>query len=110
GPGDVVPVEEHLAGTGVDETGHRLQERRLAGAVGAEEGDDLAFVDLEVDTEEDLHRPVGDVESLALDELSGGTPSSGRAQRRPPESAPPTRASSSSGWSSSALACSGAGR
>ena len=35
-----------------------LEERRLAGAVGAEQGDDLALVDVEVEAEEDLHRPV----------------------------------------------------
>ena len=40
-----------------DEARDRLEQRRLAGAVGAEQGDDLALVDLEVDAEEHLHRP-----------------------------------------------------
>ena len=44
-----------------------LQQRRLAGAVGAEQGDDLALGQLEVDAEEHLHRPVAHVE-VAHDE------------------------------------------
>ena len=38
------------------------QQRRLAGAVRAEEGDALALGDLEVDAEEDLDAAVADVE------------------------------------------------
>src|SRR5436853_536232 len=41
GAGDVVPVERDLARAGGQEARHRFEERRLAGAVGAEEGHDL---------------------------------------------------------------------
>ena len=80
----------------------RLEQRRLAGAVGAEQGDDLARVDVEVDAEEDLHRPVGHVESLAASSSGSltGAASTG-------SSAPASRSTSSSGWSSSAPSCVG---
>src|SRR5205807_4263730 len=106
GAGDVVAVESDLAGARVDEPGYGLEQRRLAGAVGAEEGHDLPLLDLEVDAEEHLHRPVGDVDALAFDDLPGDTPSPGRAQRRPPVRAPARSSTSSSGWSSSAPWCS----
>ena len=41
-----------------------LEQRRLSGAVGSEEGDDLALVDLQVEPEEDLHGSVRSVEAL----------------------------------------------
>ena len=57
--GDVRAVEEDRA---VDRRRPRpemaLEQRRLAGAVGAEQGDDLALVDLEVDVEQHLHAVV----------------------------------------------------
>ena len=70
-----------------------LQQRRLAGAVGAEQGDDLAFVDVEVDAEEDLQRPVGDVDAAgSVDQRAhGGRPAARRTRR----------STSSAGWSSS---------
>ena len=42
-----------------------LEQGRLAGPVGAEQGHDLALVHVEVDAEEDLHRAVGDLDLLA---------------------------------------------
>ena len=63
GVGDVAAVEDDGAAIGRDDAGDRLQERGLAGAVGAEQGDDLALVDLEVDAEEHLHVAVGHVEA-----------------------------------------------
>src|SRR5581483_10814694 len=101
GAGDVPAVERDRPGRRVDEAGQRLQQGRLAGAVGAEKGDDLAVLDVEVHAEKHLHRPVGHVEPAAGNE---------RAQRRPPESAPARRSTSSSGWSSSGRSCAGAWR
>ena len=46
--GHVAAVEHDRAVGRLDEAGDRLQQRRLAGAVGAEQRDDLALVDLEV--------------------------------------------------------------
>ncbi len=44
-------VAEHarLAGRRVDDAGEQLERGGLAGAVGAEEGDELAFVDIQID-------------------------------------------------------------
>ena len=51
----------------------------LPGPVGPEQRDDLALVDLEVDPEEDLHRPVGDLDLLARER-----PARARRGGRPP--------------------------
>ena len=48
------------------QAGDALEQRRLAGAVRAEQRDDLALVDLEVEPEQDLHRPVGHVDAATL--------------------------------------------
>ena len=45
------------------------QQRRLAGAVRAEEGDELALLDVEVDVEQHLRAVVGDVDVAADDHL-----------------------------------------
>ena len=55
-----------------------LEQRRLAGAVGAEQGDDLALPHLEVDAEEHLHLVVGDVDAAA--QSSGPLAGSARAR------------------------------
>ena len=49
-----------------------LKQGGLAGAVRAEQGDDLALVHVEVDAEEDLHRAVGRVEAADGEERLGG--------------------------------------
>ena len=72
--GDVLALEVHGAGLRADEAADALQQRRLAGAVGAEQGDDLAGGHVEVDLEQDLHRPVGHVDRR-------GTTASGRTSR-----------------------------
>jgi len=46
---DVVPVDEHLPRSRVDDPADDADERRLAGAVRTEEREDLALRDLEVD-------------------------------------------------------------
>ena len=52
--GDVATVEHHGATVGLDHPADRLQQRALAGTVGAEQGDDLAFLHVEVDVEQHL--------------------------------------------------------
>ena len=60
--GHVAAVEHDRAVRRLDQPRDALQEGRLARAVGAEQRDDLALVDLEVDVEEHLHAVVTDVE------------------------------------------------
>ena len=72
--------------------GDRAQRRRLAGAVRAEHGDDLALGDLERDAAQRLHRPVARLDALELEQrvtasLSSG--SRGRPRSRPGRPAPP---------------------
>ncbi len=57
--GDVLPVEFDLAGAGAGLAEDRHHQRRLAGAVGADQGDDLARLDLEVDALQRLDLAVG---------------------------------------------------
>ena len=82
--GDLAPVEDHRAAVGLDHAGDRLQQRRLAGAVRAEQRDDLALVDLEVDAEQHLHAAVGDVEPAHEQQLRPAL----RGARRRPRNAP----------------------
>ena len=63
--GDRRAVEPDRAAADLDQPAGALEQRRLAGAVGAEQRHDLALVHLEVDAEEDLHRAVGDLDLLA---------------------------------------------
>ena len=55
------------------EAGHRAEERRLAGTVGAEKGGDLALGDLDVDVEEHLVRAVEEIEVVDLQRRDGAT-------------------------------------
>ena len=45
--GDVLTVEEDAAAVGLHQAHHRIKAGRLAGAVGAEQADDFAAVDVE---------------------------------------------------------------
>ncbi|MEY9246242.1 hypothetical protein ABIF27_006897 [Bradyrhizobium elkanii] len=47
--GDVAAVELDRAGAGARPAEDRHHQRRLAGAVGADQGDDLAAIDLDID-------------------------------------------------------------
>ena len=88
--GDVLALERDRSGRGCLQAADGLEQRRLAGAVGAEQGDDLAPLHLEVDAEEDLHRAVADVDALAL---AGASRRRGRRIVAPacrPASAPPS--------------------
>ena len=87
GVGDVAPVEDHRALVGLDHPADGLQQRRLAGAVGAEQRDDLALVDLEVDVEEHLHVAV---EHLQAAGTAAASPGPGGARRAPRSGPPPS--------------------
>ena len=52
--GDVLAVEEDLAVVGRDLAGGHAEAGGLAGAVGAEQADDLADIDLEIDAVHNL--------------------------------------------------------
>ena len=54
---------------GVVQPGHRPQQGGLSGSVGAQQGQDLALGDLQVDVEEHL---VGAVEEVEVVDLQGG--------------------------------------
>jgi len=69
--GDVAPVEVHAAADRLHQTGDGLEEGRLAGAVGAEQGDDLVLLDVEVDAEQHLDLVVGDLDGRAGEEGLG---------------------------------------
>ena len=103
----LLPGEGDRPAARLEQVGDALEQGRLAGAVGAEEGDDLALVDVEVQAEEDLHRAVGRVEVLAR-RGSARARCSRRLARRAPlalrgahDSAPAMSSVSSSLWSSS---------
>ena len=60
--GDVLTFEPHFPGTDRRDVGDGLEERRLAGSVGAEEGDELAALDGDGDVEQNLDAAVAEVE------------------------------------------------
>ena len=64
---DVLALPEHLALRRVDEAGHGLEDRGLAGAVRPEQRDALALVHDEVDVVQHLHLAVVDVQTLRLE-------------------------------------------
>ena len=90
GERDGAAVHADHAAVGEDEPADRAQQRRLAGAVGAEQREHFAALHLEVDVEEDLQRAVAHVEVVHLEH---------RARR--PGSAAIRRCSSCSSSSSS---------
>ena len=64
-----LPSKMMLPRSGRDEARDRAQQRRLAGAVRAEQRDDLALADLEVDAEQHLHLAVRDVDRPQAEEV-----------------------------------------
>ena len=60
-PGDVAQ-HAGLAAGGIDDAGEQLERRGLAGAVRAEEGDELALLDVEIDAADGLDLAVLAVE------------------------------------------------
>ena len=69
----IAPRVEDLAGPGPAQPRDRVQGRALAGAVGADEGDDLAVPDLQGDALEGLDVAVEDVDVLHVQQhVAGG--------------------------------------
>ena len=60
---DLLAAEMDVAAGRLEDAGDRLQRARLAGAIGADQGDHLAFVDVEGDAAHRLDAAVGDAES-----------------------------------------------
>ena len=87
--GDGAAVEPHDAASGVPRPGDDAQDRRLAGAVGAEQREHLAASDLEADVEQHLHRAVGEVDvgDLQGRDVRRATPA-GAGARPSPRAAP----------------------
>ena len=68
---DLLAAELEGPRVGRPDAGDGLDQRRLAGAVVADEGDDLAGVDVEVDVLERLHRPEALGDPAQLQEGTG---------------------------------------
>ena len=66
-PADPVALEQHFAGAGDQKAGNRLERGALAGAVRADQGDDLALLDLELDPLERVDVPVVGVDVLQFE-------------------------------------------
>ena len=79
--GDVAAVEHDRTAVRLDHTADRLQQRALAGAVGAEQGDDLAFFDVDVDTEQHLPAVVSGVDAAHQQQVAADPAGVGRAPR-----------------------------
>ena len=69
---DALALEIDLAGSRGVDAGDELDQRRLAGAVVADQRDDLAVVDLQVDVPEDLDMAEGLLHALHLQEGDRG--------------------------------------
>ena len=67
GVGDRAAAQPDDAAFGDPESADDAQQRRLAGAVGAEQGERLAFVHVEPDVEQHLHLAVREVEVAHLE-------------------------------------------
>jgi hypothetical protein len=67
GRGDM-PEEPHLAARGLQQTQHQAQQGGLAGAVGADDAEEVARLDGEVDAVEHRHLSVGEADVVDLDE------------------------------------------
>ncbi len=82
-------VEQQAAGVGLDDAGHDLDQRRLAGAVLAQHGVDAAGLDREIGALERAHAAVALGHALHHEQAHRAT--SLRASRRGPEAQRPAR-------------------
>ena len=65
---DRLAFEQHHIGSGFERASNGAQKRGLAGAVGADDGDRLAFLDADVDIEQGLEVAVEGRQILGLQE------------------------------------------
>jgi len=71
---DGLTVEKDAAGLGDQHSGDGLEHGALAGAVGADAGEDVALFDLDVDVVESLEVFVEDAGVLDLEQAHAGVP------------------------------------
>ena len=69
--GDRLAADEDLAAGRLDHAGEDLDQRRLAGAVVADQADDLAAVDMKIDAAERIDAAVGFRDVAKLDQALG---------------------------------------
>ena len=62
GAGHVAPIEAHAAGCRGKQSRDRAQQGRLAGAIGAEQGDDFARIHVQVDAVQHVNLAVAGLE------------------------------------------------
>src|ERR1700733_1525418 len=84
GAGPRLAPERDGASSRPEEPADRAQERRLAGAVGADDADDLAGVKLKTDPMQDLHSPVAGLDCVDHEQRSRLLPSLRVGQGTPP--------------------------
>ena len=82
--GDVAAVEQDLAGAGARLAEDRHHQGRLAGAVGADQGDDLARTDVDVDALQRLDLAVGGAQAADREQRRGSQPAAPARRRRLP--------------------------
>jgi hypothetical protein len=81
---DVDPVDLHATGHRLEQRGHDPDGGGLAGAVGADEAEDLAVVDVEGDVAQDVERPEAVPEVTHANGGVRGRRGRGDAHGRPP--------------------------
>ncbi len=96
--GDVLAVERDLAAA-ADKARDGVDEGRLAGAVGADQADQLAGLDVEVDVDDGVHATEGDGDAAGGEDGGGrgahqGLPASGVASGFLRRTRPVSRSSS----------------
>ncbi len=67
-PCDVLATVEHAPARRLDEAGQRTERRGLAGAIGADQRDQFAFIDVEVDPFDGADAAVGDFQPLHIEQ------------------------------------------
>lgn len=65
---DLAAVKADLAGSVADQAGHRAQQRRLAGTIGADHGDGLALLQPHVDAEQRLEIAIERLEAIGFEQ------------------------------------------
>ena len=71
GPGDLAPVDQHLARAGLEQARDDLEQGRLAAARGAQQGGELAVLEGEVDATQRLDHAEGLADPARLDDRLG---------------------------------------
>ena len=70
--GDVAALIQDLAGTGARLAEDRHHQRRFAGAIGTDQGDDLAAMDVEIEALQRLDLAIGGAKAADREQRRGG--------------------------------------